>query len=359
MTRLKKMSLLRGGAVLAALAVAGVFATRFFAGHKIDPKLTAPVLAIRRIQSKPVFYTPAAREFLVSLRPDLLVPDDKRFAEALQNPALFRQIDRREHFDTVLLAGDLNPFRPLLKHLLETQDFSLVYLDHASLLFRRAPVRKWSPDDFEAIRANFSGEPAWEEAEFLAQAAGRLLAVNEPALAKRCLDEALEKDNKSVAAWTQAGYYAERLAHWDEALTDADTALAVQADYQPAMVLRAQALFATKRFDAAYDVTGTLVEQAPKDPSILFLHARVAHQDHAYVSEIAALKALIDLAEKQGQPLSGYRIYLGQAYASAGQAQPSVDVFEKVLEDPAISADQRAYVRESIARIRGRVGGLR
>jgi len=352
-------------ALLAAAGAAGVFATRFFGKRVADPDLTTPVLAIQRLQAGPVFYTPFARPFLVSLKPGLVVPEDRdahseratQFARALQNPALWRQLDRREHFDTLLLAGDLNPFRPLLTHLLETRDFSLVYLDQTSLLFRRAPVRQWSPDDFEAVRAKFSTRPAWEQAEFLAQAAGRMLVVNEVALAKRCLDEALEKDHKSASAWTQMGYYHERLKQWTDALSDADAALGIQEDFQPAMVLRAQALFATKRFDTAYGVTQRLVEMAPRDPSVLFLHARIAHQAHAYQSEVAALTTLIDLAEKEGQPVSGYRIYLGQAYASERKAQASLDAFEKVLDDGTITPDQRAYVVESIARIRSRAGG--
>jgi len=349
------------GAVVIA-AVIGFLCLR--RTHEADREFATPVLAIQRIRSKPLFFTPPARPYLVAMRPDLLVPEDKadhseralEFARALQNPVLFRQLDRRERFDTLLLAGDLNQFRPLLEHLLETRDFSLVYLDHTSLVFERAPARMWTPEDFEGVREKFSGRPAAEDAEFLAQAAGRLLAVNQPALAKRCLDEALGKDRKSVGAWTQSGYYCERVRQWDEALSDADHALEIQEDYQPAMVLRAQALFATKRFDTAYEVTGRLIEMAPRDPSILFLHARIAHQAHAYESEVGALKTLIELAEKMGQPAAGYRIYLAQAYASEGKAEPSLDEFEKVLTDETLSLEQREYVLDSIARIRSRVG---
>lgn len=294
------------------------------------------------------------------MKPDLLASGDKEehsqraidFARALQDPRVFRQLDRRERFDTLLLAGEVNQFRPLLEHVLDTQDFSLVYLDHTSFVFRRAPVRKWVPEDFEAVRQRFAGRPAREDAEFLAQAAGRLLAVSQPALAKNCLDEALAKDKKSAAAWTQSGYYSERMRQWDQALTDADTALEIQEDYAPAMVLRAQALFATKRYDTAYSVTEKLIDMTPRDPQILFLHARIAHQARAFQSEVAALKTLIELAQKAGQPAGGYRIYLAQAYASSRQTQSSLEEFEKLSSDDTLTVEQREYVLDSIHRIR-------
>ena len=89
---------------------------------------------------------------------------------------------------------------------------------------------------------------------------------------------------------------------------------------------------------------------------MLFLHARIAHQAHAYQSEIGVLKTLIELARKEGAPVTGYRIYLAQAYASSGEANPSLEQFNMALTDESISVDQRAYITDSIARIRNRVG---
>jgi Tfp pilus assembly protein PilF len=348
----------------ALAAAAGFLAWPHSGGNAAARDLATPLLAVETLQGKPLFFTPPARALLVSLKPDLLLPDDREehsqrgieFARALQDPRVFRQLDRRDRFDTLLLAGDVNLFRPLLEHILDTRDFSLVYLDHTSFVFRRAPARKWAPEDFEAIRQKFAGRPAREDAEFLAQSAGRLLAVNQPALAKSCLDEALSKDRKSAAAWTQSGYYSERMRMWDAALTDADAALEIQEDYEPALVLRAQALFATKRYSTAYSVTEKLVEMAPGDPQILFLHARICHQARAFQSEVAALKTLVELAEKAGRPAAGYRIYLAQAYASARQTQSSLEEFEKLEGDDTLTVEQKAYVLDSIHRIRSSEG---
>ncbi len=137
-------------------------------------------------------------------------------------------------------------------------------------------------------------------------------------------------------------------------MSDADQALSLDESYLAAMVVRAQLLSLSRRYDAAYDVTSRIIERSPRDPFMLFLHARIAHQAHAFQSEIGALKTLVELAQKDGAPVTGYRIYLAQAYAASGDAQPSLEQFNIALADDSISADQRAYIVDSIARIRSR-----
>ncbi len=211
------MSLKKAIPYLAAGLLAALSA-RFIWPAKADPELTTPLLAVRALTAKPVFYTPYARPFLVASRPDLTVPDDRnkdssrveQFALAMQNPALWRRLDHKEHFETVLLAGP-NQFRPLVQHLLDTKDFSLVYVDHTSLIFQRNAPRKWDPQDLNVVREKFAHSSASSQAEFLAQAAGRLIWVNQPRLAKSYLDEAIRKDKKNVAAWTQSAEYHLRL----------------------------------------------------------------------------------------------------------------------------------------------------
>ena len=226
------------------LALAGLYVLRK-AGP--DPELTTPVLALQAVAAKPLFYTPYAQPFLVASRPDLIVPEDRdkessrsrQFALAMQNPGLWRQLDHKEHFETLLLAGP-NQFRPLIQHLLETKDFSLVYIDHTSLIFQRNAPRKWEPQDLERVREKFANRSNSAQAEFLAQAAGRLIWINETRLAKGYLDEALKKDRKNIAAWTQSAEYHLRLKQYDEGLSDADQALSLDETFLPAMVVRAQ-----------------------------------------------------------------------------------------------------------------------
>jgi lipopolysaccharide biosynthesis regulator YciM len=99
-----------------------------------------------------------------------------------------------------------------------------------------------------------------------------------------------------------------------------------------------------------------VVEQHPDDASILFFHATLAHQAHSYDREIAALKHLIDMAETQGQSTTGYRIYLGQAYAESGEAMPSLIQFQKAVESPDISPEQKEFAEDCIGKIRQKTG---
>jgi hypothetical protein len=68
------------------------------------------------------------------------------------------------------------------------------------------------------------------------------------------------------------------------------------------------------------------------------------------------LQKLIALAEASGQPVTGYRLYLAQAHAAAGEAQPSIDQFRLVLADATISKEQRRFAEETLAQIRSRSG---
>jgi len=50
--------------------------------------------------------------------------------------------------------------------------------------------------------------------------------------------------------------------------------------------------------------------------------------------------------------VSGYQIYLGQAYAKVGDAGRSIDQFMLALDDPDLSDDQRSLVMDNIMRIK-------
>jgi hypothetical protein len=89
---------------------------------------------------------------------------------------------------------------------------------------------------------------------------------------------------------------------------------------------------------------------------MLFLHATISHEAHAYDREVAALKHLIELADAQGQSTTGYRIYLGQAYAETGDAMPSLIEFKKAVEAPDISPEQRKFAQDCIDKIAERTG---
>jgi len=62
------------------------------------------------------------------------------------------------------------------------------------------------------------------------------------------------------------------------------------------------------------------------------------------------------MAEDGDRPVSGYQLYLGQAYVAMGDGPGALDAFMSVLNDPDLPQDQRDFARENIARIKKRTG---
>jgi predicted Zn-dependent protease len=343
--------------VLAVLASRGVFAQH-------NPLLDSPKLALETLQSKSLYYNGRARPWLGTLRPDLLTDEDRdmdsersrAFPQAVQNPKIFRQMDRQYRFDTLLLVGDPSEYRPLLEHLVATKDWTLRYVDHTSMVFRRDNGKAWELADFAPIRAQFAKSRPKEKAEVLAQTALKLLGVKQNEAAKALLDEAVGLDSgEPHVANALATYYLDR-GQWREATEQIERALSADEQFLPALATKTQLLYGMKKFDQAYALSKQLIDKLPDDPNLLFYHAKIAHEAHAYQGEVATLGKVIEQADALGLPVGGYRLYLGQAYAAMGDAQKAVDAFNLSLDDPELPTDQREYARESISRIKKRMG---
>ncbi|MES2572231.1 MAG: hypothetical protein V4710_19520, partial [Verrucomicrobiota bacterium] len=155
-----------------------------FRDRPFSPELSTPIFALNALSSKSLYFNGPARPWLLAHRPELLAPEEKddssersrSLAQAVQSPPLFRQLDRRYRFDTLFLVGDPSQSRPLLEHLMETRDWTLTYLDHTSLVFKRGAVPPWDAGSLKTLQAKFHGSKR-EEATFLAQAAIKMLAV--------------------------------------------------------------------------------------------------------------------------------------------------------------------------------------
>jgi tetratricopeptide (TPR) repeat protein len=329
-----------------------------------NPLLTTPRLALEALNAKALYFNGPARTWLLAQRPELLVAEDRdarsersrSFAQAVLSASLFRQLDRRYRFDTLLFVGDPSQYRTLLDHLIERKDFTLRYVDHTSVVFKRGEAKVWSLDQLAAVRSRLGSVTPHEQADFLALTAAKLVAAHCDPEAKTLLDEALSLDAKSAETWSAlAGYWMNR-GEFAEALAAADKALSLDGQHLGALAARTQVFYATKRFDQAYVLSKRLVALLPDDPNVLFKHAQIAHEAHAYKTEIAALEKLIGLAEADRRSTTGYRLYLAQAYTAAGKGQPAIDNFIRVLADPELPEDQRKFASESLERIKSRTG---
>jgi tetratricopeptide (TPR) repeat protein len=341
-------------AVIAANLLVGVFfMTRSRPSTPVRSEISTPQLAANAIQGRSVFYTAAAREILHRLRPELASEaEEQKFFQATQDPSAWRLLDHRLHFDAIWLCGDANGYRPLLRHLLETRDFVLTYLDHTSVIFARPPATAFNAKALDAMKEKLTGR---DRMIFLVGAANKLLAIGMLPLAKGYLDEAILLDGGSADARTQLALYHAQLGEWREALDDCNRALDLDAKFPAALAAKAQILFGSKQFNAALEISQQALEAHPDDPANLFLDAKIAHEAHAFQREIIAMQNLVRLAEKAGAPVSGYRIYLAQAYAADGQAEPAIEQFEKARSAGDLSPEQKRFVEDSIARIRSRV----
>lgn len=156
--------------------------------------------------------------------------------------------------------------------------------------------------------------------------------------------------------WNGRAVWHSQRGEWKEALACADRALRGKFEPLSAVATKAQALYAMKEFSAAYDLSQKLVERVPDDPGILFYHAKIAHEAHAFRAEIEALEELIALAESARRPVAGYCIYLGQAYAAVSDGKRSIAAFTRALSDPELPEDQREFAEDNIQRIKSRTG---
>ena len=321
----------------------------------VDPRLAGEHMAIAHLKdAHDLFYSPGSHADLLAARPDLVrAADERAFAQAVQMPAVFRTMDHAKQFDALLLSGDPKSYEPLLRHLGDTKDFVITWLDNADIVFRRRGAKAWAEADLQAQAGQFEGE---NRARFLSGAATRLMAIGQLAMAKRALDSAEPWGGNLPDYWTALALYDGDVTHWPDALEALNHALALQPDYTPALTTKALILFGARRYDEAMAISDQVVEQHPDDPSMLFLHAMISHQAHSYDREIAALKHLVELADAQGISTTGYRIYLGQAYAESGDAMQSLIQFQDAIDAPDVSPEQRDFAKDCIAKIRKRTG---
>jgi tetratricopeptide (TPR) repeat protein len=349
--------------VVALLAAGWLWMSRGKSARKENPLLVTPSIALEGLQSKSLYFNGAAWPWLKLKRPDLLKPEESEpnservrdFSQAVQNPKLFRQLDRQDRFDTLLLVGDPTQYRMLLEHLLETQDWGVSYVDHIAVVFKRGGAEKWSLARLEPVRQRFAHASREDRAIFLAKTASKLIALREPAAARQLLGEAdaLGSAVPDVES-TRAQYHLSR-GEWKEALAAAERALKIDGTDLSALGTKAQALYSTKRFAEAYNISKQLVAKLPDEPNILFYHARIAHEAKAFQEEAKVLRRLIVMAEADHRPTAGYRVYLGQSLASAGEASPALAEFQAALADPDLPKEQREFAMECMEVIRQQV----
>jgi tetratricopeptide (TPR) repeat protein len=330
--------------------------------HPASPELSTPKLALAVLHAKSLYFNGPARPWLVSLRPDLLASERpegnaerlRSFAQAVQNPTLFRQLDRQHHFDALLLVGEPRQYQPLLDHLVESKDWALRYVDHTSVIFHRGRDSDWQPAALSVIEPTFVN--AWERADFLGLAAAKLLSLRMPDAARDVLDRADRLGGESLEVLcTRADYHMNR-GEWGRSLALTDRILSRDSGHLGALATRSWVLFVTKRYEEALLASRKLIEAYPEHSHLLFSHARMAHKRGAFDEEIQVLSRLIRVAAEAGSPTAEYRVYLAQAYAEKSEAKEAIEQLVVALREGGLPGKQRKYAEELLERIRSRSG---
>ena len=325
----------------------------------LSPDITTPALAAGTLDPQSLYFTISARDYLLKKKPEWIssrdsASDRRDFMRAEADPAAWRLLDHKYHFDALLLCGDPGEYRRLLQYLLQAKDWTLTYLDHTSLIFKRSPAKPWTVEDFNALQQKFANYPKADRAMYLMETGAKLLAVGQYGMAKQQLDASLALDSKSAETWAQLAYYELVNTHYDKAMDDVGRALSLEKDNGHALALKAQIYYATRRFNDALLVSQELVKATPDDQNVLFFHAKIAHEAHAYDQEILTLKHLLEIVEKEHQPTAGFHIYLAQAYARKDEISAALEEFQNALNAGDLSDEQIKYINESMTTLKSR-----
>ncbi|HWB58554.1 MAG TPA: hypothetical protein VG733_03640, partial [Chthoniobacteraceae bacterium] len=310
---------------------------------------------------KSLYFTLSAHNYLASRKPEWIAAHNdaqsmEDFFHAGQDGTIWRKLDRQFHFDAILLCGDPSEFQPLLSYLTMSPDMTLVYLDHTSLIFMRSPAKPWTPDNLHELKEKFASYPKLDRANFLTKLATNLIAAGRGTLAKQTLDESLSLDSNSPDTWTQLAHYDAQTNNLSGALDEIDRALKLDPGNYYALTTRVRVLQFMKRYQDAMRASNDLLKTRPDDSMLLYQHVMVAHDAakagvSSYREEINTLRHLIDIVSAQKQPVSGFRIYLAQAYEMDGQATAALDEFQQALDEGSLSDEQEELIQKQMKSI--------
>lgn len=276
----------------------------------------------------------------------------RMYARAAQDPVLFRQMHRQIGFDALWISGDSGTSAPLIDSLVNDVDWSPWYVDHQGVVFCRAssgtnPPLEIGPSNQSLLRRS-------ELARVKAAVATHLSALRRVGEARRVMGEAKEASTNEADVWVAEARLELDEGRWESALAAVSKALGMRRNYVPALSVKARTLYALGRFAEAFGYSRKLVERAGGDPLVLFNHAKIAHELRLFGEEIETLKTLIEVVERDGGWVAGYRIYLGQAYAAIGEGDLALKEIDAASVDSSLSPDQKAFVREALEKLRHR-----
>jgi tetratricopeptide (TPR) repeat protein len=320
-----------------------------------DSRLLAPTeLWAARPSGGDLFANPGAVAALRSVGENVGTQAESTLS-VLDDPSAWRQLDRRERFDGALLAGQPAETSVLARHLFQSPDFRLERLDNWGFLFSRKPPSTYRPPSPESVVPDLTDSE--QRADYLAAVAVNLDTIGEFEAARDYLSAAQNLAPDAPLVLGRKAYIDLQHQRHAAAVAAASQALEKDPDSALALEIAAQSFAAVGAVDRAWQVAERLLAiSGTDDPRILFLHARLASDAHAYSREQDSLEKLVALTEKAGRSTTTFRVYLGQSYARQSLPRPALEQFETALEDPDLGPSQRADLESTVANIREKTG---
>ena len=270
---------------------------------------------VRAIGRGKLFVNPTALRHLLLLLPNGeggVSPEDS--ARLALNPSEWREAFRRQRWAAVVLSGPVGEYRPLLDHLFQ-----------------------------------FGSDQ--ETALYLAQIAAYYEAIRRTGDARSCLERALQLAPENNSVLSHAANVAVAQRRWQDALAYSRRALEKNPNLGHAKLVQALALFETGETEQAEKIIDDVLLESPNDSYTLFLSARIRRTLNDYSGEAASLEKLVTNAEKAGVSPIDYQIYLAQAYAKQGLAEPALRSYRAALESGQLGPRERDDIRDAIAAI--------
>ena len=319
------------GLLIASLVVAALgFFESFQAARRDirDIRLLAPVSIIEQVGEGRVFLNAPALSAARLLAPDLASrsPDAASIKALASSPVRWREEDRQDPFQSILLAVPLDESGPMVEMLKSTPDWHLTKIDNQGLLYRRGTHGNSS----ENIQTTFANTR--ESALHAAQTAMVMQFLGKNKDARELMGKARETSPGDPLVLIQSATLAAALEQWPTTKKEAELALKKDPSSTQARYLLALALLETGNTSSAAAESATLSAQASRTPSVLWLQARISRQANDPTTEIAALEPLLALAQKQKEEPTLIHIHLAQAWAKRGFAAQALENYSAALK---------------------------
>jgi hypothetical protein len=333
------------------LSVIGLVFLLASCSQPAEPRAVAPVDLIESVvdvNPGNVWIHPSARRLLVGAGVPVGAADPLDDLAA-KDPAIWRDQNRAQRFDAVVVAGTWSEIGPLAAHLHGSPDFFIDRIDPWGIVFRRGVPQPWQIPDVEGVG---SGEPPIDRAATLSRLAMIYQVLGENRSAQQAIAAAMElaPDDPNVLA-RKATIDLLR-GRFVDAVSGADLVLENSPRHVAALQIKAQALSKAGANDAAWEVAEELIHVAEKNDMIsLALHAQLANAARAYSREQESLEAVVAMSERVGIEPVMYRVLLGQCYARLGLGRQAMEQFQKLRAMDDLPPAARADVETAIAKL--------